>query len=495
MKAPAPRVDAGELLDDLRRVRDIHHLPSAFPDEVLVAASSADPTAASWLGKVQRRDLTDIEFVTLDPLGSRDLDQAFALARAADGRWTLRYAIADVAAFVEPGGPIDMEAWRRVVTVYLPGVRIPLHPPTMSEGSASLLPNQLRPAVVWTVALDAEAELTEATVERAWVKSRAALDYESMQAARDAGNAPLSIELLADFGRLRRERELERGGSSLQLPAQEVSAVAGGYELSWRMPLTTEDDNAQMSLLTGMAAARLGLADGWAVLRTLPPPPDQAVEHLQSVARRLGVSWAEGETYGQVLAGLDRSKRVAVAFTNQAAHLFRGAGYHCVTPHDEAAADQTGPPVHAAMAAPYSHVTAPLRRLGDRYATELVLSATAGHEPPEWATSRLVELPEVLQAGLRVDAAVDRSVTEAIEAALFAPLVGKTLDGLVVDASNRGSIVMFEHPPAESACGGSRPALGSAVRVRVDAVDKRRWETRLSILGGGHQSNLHEEDT
>ena len=90
-------------------------------------------------------DVTELPFLTIDPPGSMDLDQAMHLERRGAG-FRVRYAIADVAAFVRPGGAIDAEAHRRVETLYSPDTRTPLHPPVLSEGAASLLPGQVRPA-------------------------------------------------------------------------------------------------------------------------------------------------------------------------------------------------------------------------------------------------------------------------------------------------------------------------------------------------------------
>ena len=102
-------------------------------------------------------DATDVPLVTLDPPGSRDLDQAVHLAARGDG-YRVSYAIADVGAFVRPGSAIDAEARRRGQTLYSPDRRTPLHPPVLSEGAASLLPDELGPAVLWTIDLDADGE-------------------------------------------------------------------------------------------------------------------------------------------------------------------------------------------------------------------------------------------------------------------------------------------------------------------------------------------------
>src|SRR4029453_7609660 len=100
-------------------------------------------------------DRTGVELVTIDPKGSRDLDQAFGAARRAGGGVRVWYAIADVAAFVTTGDPVDAEAHRRGVTFYGPDRRLPLHPAELSEGAASLLPRGARPAVPWCIDPDA----------------------------------------------------------------------------------------------------------------------------------------------------------------------------------------------------------------------------------------------------------------------------------------------------------------------------------------------------
>ena len=78
-----------------------------FPPEVEAAAEMAarDP-------RLPELDRTDIAFVTIDPETSQDLDQALHIERSRNG-YLVHYAIADVAAFVEPDGPVDLEANRR----------------------------------------------------------------------------------------------------------------------------------------------------------------------------------------------------------------------------------------------------------------------------------------------------------------------------------------------------------------------------------------------
>ena len=107
------------LREGLRQLRDELGVPDDFPAEVIEAAQAAAADV-----QLPVTDLTDVEFVTIDPAGSLDLDQALHLSRTDTG-YLVRYAIADVAAFVEPGGVIDDECHERVETLYAPSRRTP----------------------------------------------------------------------------------------------------------------------------------------------------------------------------------------------------------------------------------------------------------------------------------------------------------------------------------------------------------------------------------
>ena len=341
MPTPRRRVvePAAEVLAAFARARGQLGVPEGFPPEVAAAAWQAArrgpqdvPGAAP--GRVDR---TDLALVTIDPPGSRDLDQALHVARLGGG-FVVHYAIADVAAFVEPGGPVDREAWARGVTRYSPDLRTPLHPPVLSEDAASLLPGQDRAAVLWRLALSRDGTLQDVSVRRALVRSRAQLTYAEAQQAIDAGSDPLLLAL-SEVGRLRAEREWARGGISLQLPEQELTAAG----IAYRVPLPVERWNAQISLLTGMAAAELALSRGEGVLRSLPAAPEEVVGGLRRQARALGLPWPAEASYADFVRTLQPARPTDAAMLHQAARGLRGAGYTawspaptrptCATPH------------------------------------------------------------------------------------------------------------------------------------------------------------------
>ncbi|MFD9400107.1 RNB domain-containing ribonuclease [Streptomyces sp. NPDC060011] len=438
-------------------------VPEAFPAEAL--AEAAQPP------RLPAYDATDIPLFTIDPPTSQDLDQAMHLSRRENGGYRVRYAIADVAAFVTPGWALDAEAHRRVMTLYFPDEKIPVHPPGLSEGRASLLPDQTCPAVLWTIDLDADGRTKATDVRRALVRSRAKLDYAHVQRQIDAGTAEEPLALLKDVGTLREALEVERGGISLNVPEQEIVETDGTYELAYRAPLPADGWNAQISLLTGMAAADLMLAYGTGVLRTLPAAPDGAVGRLRRTARALRIDWPHHVSYAQLIRSLDPHRPHHAAFLQECTTLLRGAGYTVF--RDGALPEVTA---HAAVAAPYTHCTAPLRRLVDRYAAEICLAAVAGQPSPEWALAALDALPKEMADGGRRAGTVERECVDIVEAALLKDRVGELFEGCVVDVQEHEptvGTVQLESPAvfARITGGTSRLPLGERLRVRLTQAD------------------------
>ena len=414
----------------LRTVRTELNTPEEFPADVLRAAQQAADTVSDR----ERDDLTDIPFVTIDPEGSMDLDQAVHVARNATG-FVVHYAIADVAAFAPAGGPIDREARHRGLTLYAPDGRVPLHPSVLSEGAASLLPDQPTPAAVWRLELAADGAVTSADVRRAVVRSRAKLSYEDVQNQLDAADAgadtgQLYLDLRA-VGLLRQEQERLRGGIDLPVPEQVVDQVDGEWVLSFRAPLPIERWNAQISLMTGMAAADIMLSAGIGVLRTMPPPQPADLARVRRTAKALGLPWPQDGSYADLIRSADPQQPSHLAFLSLATTLLRGAGY---TTFDGDAPDLR---THSAVAAPYAHVTAPLRRLVDRFGTEIALSVCAGQSVPTWVREALAELPDRMMSATRLSRSLERESINLIEAVLLADRVGETFEASVVDRDPR----------------------------------------------------------
>lgn len=457
-KAKLPDPDHDLLAKTLRDIRRELKLPDAFPPEVEQAA--ADAVAAPDLPE---RDLTDVPFVSIDPAGATDLDQIVHLERAGDG-YRVRYAIADLTAFVEPGGVIDVEAHRRGQTMYAPDGRIPLHPRIIGEDAASLLQDQARPAYVWDFALDAAGEVTSATVERAMVVNRRQTDYVTVQAELESGAADEWLVLLREIGLKRIRIEAARGGASLNRPDEEVQRDDGRYTLSRRMTLPVEDWNAQISLMTGMAAAKIMLDGRVGILRTMPPPDQERLERFRRQVDALGAPWPADLDYGEYLRSLDPADPKHLAVIHAAASLFRGAGY---TPFDGELPDDT---VQAAVAAPYAHTTAPLRRLVDRYVLAVCEALCHDREVPQWARDALPELPHDMASSDGKANQLERESVNAIEAALLSSRVGEVFDAVVIQTKQHGGVIQLTDPVVTADMTGSAPP-GHRVRAELVSAD------------------------
>ena len=459
-----PRALPPELAAGLARTRGDLAVPAEFPPEVRAAAARAASAP-----RLPALDRTDLELVTIDPPGSRDLDQALHLTRSPDG-FVVSYAIADVAAFVTAGDPVDREAHRRGMTLYAPDHRTPLHPPELSEGAASLLPDQVRPALLWTMRLDAHGRMTDAEVVRALVRSREQLDYDQAQAEIDGGAARETQALLREVGQWREQRERERGGVSLPLPEQQVVAAEDGWRLEFRAPLPVEGWNAQISLLTGMAAAHLMIYGQVGILRTMPPAEAGALRRLRATAKALRISWPAELDYPEFVRSLDPARPAHAAMLDACTALFRGAGYAAFDGELPADAE------HAALAIDYAHVTAPLRRLVDRYAGEVCLALCAGTPVPGWVREALPALPQEMAASGQRAKKYERAVVDLVEVALLAPRVGEVFTGTVVDVDEdrqRGTVVVSD-PAVEARVSGTNLPLGQEIAIRLVAADFAR---------------------
>ena len=436
------------------------------PDFPAAVEEAAEKAAAN--PRLPGLDRTDLPFVTIDPEDSLDLDQALHLERHGDG-YRVHYAIADLAAFITPGDPIDVEAHRRGETLYGADSKIPLHPKVLSEGAASLLPDQVRPALLWTIEVDSTGEGTDVTVERALVRSRAKLSYAGVQRSIDDGTADPLFQLLQEIGEKRLAKEAARGGVSLPLPEQEISIKDDTWRLEYRSLLPVESWNAQISLLTGMGAASLMVRSRVGLLRTLPEPDPRDVQRLRRTARALRIDWPAEMLYPDFIRSLDPTRPSHAAMIVACTRLLRGASYVGFNGELPAVAEQ------AALASEYAHVTAPLRRLGDRYAGEICLALCANEPVPQWVLDKLGGLPDTLRESGRRANQYENAIVNLVEAAVLAPRVGEAFQGVVVEldekSDTRGAVTI-QDPAIEAAVTSSRPLpLGFDVTVTLARAD------------------------
>ena len=206
-----------------------HHLPYAFPTNVLVeAADSANRTVASLADEelALRHDFRGLPIVTIDGETARDFDDAVHVQKLPNGNWQLQVHIADVSHYVEPGTALDLEARLRGTSVYFPDRAIPMLPPALSSGMCSLRPNEDRLVLSCVAEIDQQGEVVEFQVMEGIICSVRRMTYTQVQKILDgdAETREAYIELVPAFEQmhlvallLNRKRH-RRGSIDFDLP-------------------------------------------------------------------------------------------------------------------------------------------------------------------------------------------------------------------------------------------------------------------------------------
>jgi len=436
----------------LAEIRKQFQVPAEFPAEVAAAAKSAaqrSPTA--------HVDRTDWGFVTLDPAMSTDLDQAFFLESRGNDI-LLHYAIADVAWFVDDGDPLDVEAWRRGMTQYLPDGRASLYPPVLSEAAASLLPDGPRPAVIFYVLVDQVGAARLDGAERAIIRSRAKLAYETVT----------DDDVPPEFGELSRRINAaseQRGATRIEPVEQEVSArPEGGFELTLRANLASEERNAAMSLATNLAIADAMLRANAGLFRTMDGPDDRAIRRLRHTAHAFGIEWPKQVDLATFERGLhtDNPRHAAMVLA-----IRRAGGRAAYQPLHLMPGSTASPPWHAAMAATYAHATAPLRRLADRYVVQAALALGSGQPIPDAVVEAFERLPEPMARAESLGHNIDRAVVDLAEAAVLHGREGDTFAAVVTDTDERGARIQLTDLPIVARVDAKSVQPGDHLRVKL----------------------------
>lgn len=443
----------GEGLAALRRRFGV---PAEFPPEALAEAERMATRAPG-----AHEDWTDRSFVTLDPATSTDLDQAFVI-EPGGADLLLHYALADVGWFVDPGGALEAEAWRRGLTLYLPDGKARLYPPVLSEQAASLLPDGPRPAVVVTVRCAPGGAIKLEGAVRALIHSRAKLAYETVDIPE--------VPHLEDFAARMAIAEEARAAARVDPPEQEIERdLDGRFHLSLRPWLPSEKVNSALSLAANIAIAEALHAAGTGLFREMPPPDERALRRLRQTARGLGLEWPETMPLGQFERTIDPRTVAGAAFQLAIRRATGGADY---VPYRAGHR-----PFHAAIGATYCHATAPMRRLADRYVLDDVVALFAG--VPALDQALYPRLADTMNAADARASAIERAVLDLAEAALLQGREGEVFRAVVTERDEKGARLQLAELPVVARVDSRSVAGGDEVQVRLVRADPVRGEVRF----------------
>jgi exoribonuclease R len=234
-----------------------------------------------------------------------------------------------------------------------------------------------------------------------------------------------------------------------------------------------------MSLLTGFAAASLMMYARVGFLRTLPPPDPRDLQRLHRTAHALAVDWPAEQLFPDFIRSLDPAKPQHAAMISACTRLLRGSGYVAFD------GETPAQPLHSALNTEYAHVTAPLRRLGDRYASEICVSLCAGTEVPGWVHAALPDLARNMQESSQRANRYERMVLDLVEAGLLQHRVGESFEAVVVDVNDKEptrGVVTVEDPAVEApVVSATDLPLGTEVRVRLTTADVAQRKVEFTL--------------
>jgi ribonuclease R len=426
-----------------------HGLRDDFPDAALAEAEAAEPPA---LGA--REDLRHLPLVTIDPADARDHDDAVWAhpdeSPANPGGHVLWVAIADVAAYVRPQSALDREARARGNSTYFPDRVVPMLPDRLSGDLCSLIEGADRPVIAVRISIDAGGRKTGHRFTRGLMRSRAALTYEAVQAARDGAPHPLRetviAPLFAAYAALARARA-ERQPLDLDLPERRIVLGEDGRVLSvaFRERLEAHRLIEEFMVLANVAAAEeIERLRRPLLYRVHEAPSPDKIDALREVAQASGFTLAKG----QVLRTVHLNRLLAQAAGTDFDELLNITTLRSMTQAYYAPRNLG----HFGLALrSYAHFTSPIRRYSDLIVHRALI---AGHGWGEDGLSRAdIELLEataqVISEAERRSMAAERDTTDRYLAAWLSDRIGAEFAGRISGVQRFGLFVRLDDSGAD----------------------------------------------
>ncbi len=192
------------------------------------------------------------------------------------------------------------------------------------------------------------------------------------------------------------------------------------------------------------------------------------------------MAWPDGATYAAFVRSLDGAHPDHAALLALAARGLRGASYLPLLPGQEVPSGSRRTTRHAAVAAPYAHVTAPLRRLCDRATIEVLLAVHAGQPVPDEVLAELPGLPKAMASAGSRESGAARAAVDLVETLLLRPHIGQTVEAAVVSSDDKRSTVVLGRLAIQVPVDAPGLPLGETVQLRVDDADPTTRQVRLT---------------
>lgn len=433
-------------------------------------------------------DLRSMPWSSIDNDDSRDLDQLTAVELLEGGAVKVFVAVADVDVLVGKGSAIDDHARFNTTSVYTAARIFPMLPERLSTDLTSLNPGQDRLAMVTTMVITADATVTQATVQRAWVHNKAKLAYDALSAWIEEGSAlpkeaaaalaavpGLEQQLRTQDEVAQRLRTRRRSEGALEFETLQPRAVYEGeqvVEIRQQVQNRARQLIEELMIITNQATARFLTEHGGASLRRVVRSPERWARIV-----------AEARKYGETLPKTPDARALELFLAKRrAADPLRFPDLSLVIVKlmgsGEYVVEQPGtePIGHFGLALrDYTHSTAPNRRFPDLITSRL-LKAVLGGGPAPYSAAELGALAAHCSAQEDAAQKVERKLRKCEAALLLESHVGQRYDAIVTGRNERNTWVRTLAPPVEGMLSGRAPELeiGQRVEVRLVATDVER---------------------
>ena len=502
--------DPGNVANDVPALLLDRGLSEDFPDDVARAAGQAHAQLVQHGADLRGRvDLRNRWIVTIDPATAHDYDDAVSIDPLPDGRCRLGVHIADVAAYVTPGSPIDREALRRGNSTYLVDRVIRMLPRDITVRVCSLQPNEDHLAHTVEIVFDAHGRAHEVRTFRSVIRSKACLAYEQVQEFFDTGRLDgvpaevrRSLRALRELARKIRKERFRAGALDFALPEVKCKLDRAGHPVGFERRGATEAYNLieECMLAANQAVARKVRAAGIpGIYRIHDEPTDEQWTRMAGDLRALGVqdppeNAADLNRIARSVAGkpeqyivtltLLRSMQRAVYAAACRPHF--GLGFDC-----------------------YAHFTSPIRRYPDLVLHRLLIGLEEGRQAPLYTAAEIEKLAAHCSETERESAELESQSLQIKRIRYYADLLrrGETgpFPGTVISLNPKGLIVELEDSlqqgmlpyhalggerfllaadgRAAAARTGARFRLGQPVRVGLAAVDEHAKRVDFFLPG------------
>ncbi|WP_413559678.1 ribonuclease R [Bdellovibrio sp. HCB209] len=504
-------------LTDIKRVILSSGIPQDFSAETLEEAKRFKevPDERDYKG---RKDLRDIDLITIDGATAKDFDDAVYVEMNQEG-FLLYVAIADVSHYVQVGSAIDRDAYERGTSVYFPNFVVPMLPEVLSNGLCSLNPHVPRLCMVAEMQFDFTGEMTRSDFYEAVMESKARVTYGEAQEVIDGNGAEKfnhvkdNILRLADLAKILMAKRFKEGSLDLEIPETELVIDGAGVPIDIQRSerLFAHRLIEEMMLAANVAVAKfLNGKKVPALFRIHEPPNEMAIRTLEKYMATFGgkTKLGQGKLQKRLTKALEEFENrpeaqilniLTLRSMSQAKYSPNNVGHFGLGFED------------------YSHFTSPIRRYPD-----LIIHRLLKTQVVKSNQYRLMSEDDLATAGTILSAAEQRSTkaerqVQSIKKARFMEkFLGQEFDGMISSVAKFGIFVLlreydidglvrlddlghdrFEFDE-ENLClvakrSGMSYNIGDSIRIQVSAADPELGQINFVKAGMEIRDEMEDE--